>query len=81
MKLLSRDSDITIDDKDSVLIIREDGSTEVIVATEQLGKDEETQEDMIKIHDSAWLLLAVMNFINDDEAVMQRISEAQKQIE
>jgi hypothetical protein len=53
---------------DSVIIVREDGQVEVAPAMDK-AEPSEDGEEMIHLFDSAFTVLAIMAFLNDQDAV------------
>ncbi len=72
---------IDVSSDDSLLIIRGDGSEELHLAMETVEEAENPDDNIIEIKDSAWVMLALMDFLKDDVEVLKRIQKLQADID
>jgi hypothetical protein len=75
------DGSLDISPEDSLVVIRSDGSQELHLAMETVEEGETPEDNIIEIHDSAWIVLAIMNFLKDDAEVLKRIQKLQAEID
>jgi len=78
--LIFNDKKIKLSEEDSVLIMRGDGTIQACPAIESSQVDDNTGETMFDLYESAWMLFAVIDFINDKDAITKRLAKLESKM-
>jgi len=79
--ILKGEENIEIGEDDSFIIIRGTGEIDGQLAMSLPEGGEEPSDDIINMHESAWVALAVMSFLNDEDSLQETIEMIQSGVE